>query len=341
MESMKLLHSNGYAALMRRPLNQVISAMFVVAVVAPTAPPAHAQSTGAVPATCAINTSGTGLSCTLAINLSGVTGAFANGALTLSAGAPAPQAAPNCNAITPSSQVAVLNATNLVALSANCPNATSYQWYSGASIAGGTLIPGATGAVYSPPTTALGTIAYQVQATNGVGTTDNVSSATVTINASPPPSPPPPPPPPPPTSCPAGEPRISPAFTASTNFVYQSIVGSGASSVFVAKITLGANDTTTNKNILPSFLFQQDDTTVFSDRTVTVSQTCNDFSPSARVIMSGQLGGSMSFVTTGDPRASASVATLSPGVWYINVRNDTCPQFTNCSISGIWRNWNK
>jgi hypothetical protein len=141
-------------------------------------------------------------------------------------------------------------------------------------------------------------------------------------------------------TCPSGEPRLTTAFTQSLNFVYQPIVGSGPTSVYVAKITLTANDTTVGKNILPSFLFQQDDTTIFSDRTVTISRVCNDFSSSARVVMVGQLGGSTSFVTNGDTRANTFVHTLAPGVWYINVRNDTCPPGTNCSISGIWRNWN-
>lgn len=337
MESLKLTHSNGCAVLAPRPLYKVISTLFVVAVVAPAAPVAYSQASGIVPASCTINAATTGIDCSLSINLSGVTGTFINGTLSLSPGTasppppPPPPAAPTCTAVTPPSQTTVVG-INVSAISANCLNATSYQWYSG-SISNPIL--GATSATYLPPTNVVGTSTYQVRATNASGFVDNVSSATVTVTSAVPP-------PPPSQSCPAGEPRLSVAFTSSLNFPYISIVGSGASSLFIAKITVGANDTTINKNILPSFAFTQDDTTLFSDRTVTLSQTCNDFSASARVLMSGQLGGSISFVTARDGRASANVATfLTPGVWYINVRNDTCPQGGNCAINGIWRNWNK
>ena len=149
--------------------------------------------------------------------------------------------------------------------------------------------------------------------------------------------------------CPAGEPRVYAYFTTLVqNFTYRSIYGSGASSILVARITVPAGASTIASTILPSFGFVQDDTTVFSNRTVTLSQKCADFSSSAKVIMSNQLGGAMTFGISGDPRITTSIGGfgapvygMSPGVWYINVRNDTCPDGENCSISGIWRNFNR
>ena len=277
------------------------------------------------------------------MNLSGVTGTFSGNALTLTAGspsppaptppAPAPTTAPTCTSISPGSQ-SVVQTSALSPLSANCAGATSYQWYTGASSAPASSpshspIAGETTGLYFPSSGAVGTTTYWVSATNSFGTTDNPASATVTVTA-----------PVVSSVCPAGEPRVSTNFsTYATNFTYQPIFGN---SVFVMKLTIGAGDTTLGKSILPTFLITQDDTSSFSDnRTISVSQQCNDFSSNAKIVLSGRSGGSSAFVTTGDSRGSANTATLSPGVWYINVRNDSCPGSDNCSISGIWRNWNK
>ena len=323
-----------------RSLAASLSTILAVAALAPPTPTASAQTSGTVPATCTINSDNT-LTCSVKLNLSGVTGTFSGNALTLAAGstpppaptpppppAPAPSAVPNCTAITPGSQNAVQSGS-LSQLSANCTGATSYQWYTGASFASRTPISGETTASYTPSSGAVGTTTYWVSATNSIGTTDNPASATITISA-----------PVVSSVCPAGEPRVSTNFsTYATNFTYQPIYGN---SVFVLKLTLAAGDSTVGKTILPTFLITQDDTTTFSDnRTISVSQQCNDFSSNARIVFSGRSGGSTAFVTTGDSRASANIATLSPGVWYINVRNDSCPGSENCSISGIWRNWNR
>lgn len=235
--------------------------------------------------------------------------------------------APTCTGITPTSQSVTQNAV-ATALTANCSNASSYQWYSGSSYAGRQQIAGATAATYPPPTTATGTLTYWVDAVNTAGTTPITTGASVTVNAAPT------------GTCPPGEPRVTANFTTSVqNFTYNSIIGT--TGVHVTKITVGANDTTIGKNILPSFLITQDDTTTFSTRTVTLSQSCGDFSANARVLIANANGGSSSFVTQNDPRASATVAVMTPGIWYINVRNNDCPAGINCSISGIWRNWNK
>ncbi len=323
-----------------RPLVASLSAILAVVALCPPAPSANAQTSGAVPATCTIS-SGNTLNCSVTMNLSGVTGTFSGNALTLAAGStpppppppPAATTAPSCTAISPGSQ-SVVQSSALSPLSANCTGATSYQWYTGGSSAPAssplhTPIAGETSSLYFPSSGAVGSTTYWVSATNGFGTTDNPSSATVTVTA-----------PVVSSVCPAGEPRISTNFaTYATNFTYQPIFGN---SVFVMKLTIAAGDTTLGKTILPTFLITQDDTTTFSDnRTISISQRCNDFSSTAQIVLSGRSGGSSAFVTTGDSRGSATTATLSPGVWYINVRNDSCPGSDNCSISGIWRNWNR
>ncbi|MFN5182526.1 MAG: beta strand repeat-containing protein, partial [Bacteroidota bacterium] len=65
-----------------------------------------------------------------------------------------------------------LNGTT-TALSVTAANASSYQWYSNttASTVGGTLISGATGTSYSPPSTVVGTTYYYCIVTNGCGST--------------------------------------------------------------------------------------------------------------------------------------------------------------------------
>ena len=341
MESIPLNSSTQIQKPTLRPLVASLSAILAVAALCPPAPSANAQTSGAVPATCTISSSNT-LTCSVTMNLSGVAGTFSGNALTLAAGstpppsptppAPAPSTPPTCTAISPGSQ-SVVQSSALSPLSANCVGATSYQWYTGGSSAPAsspshTPIAGETNALYFPSSGAVGTTTYWVSATNSSGTTDNPASATVTVSA-----------PVVSSVCPAGEPRVSTNFaTYATNFTYQPIFGN---SVFVMKLTVAAGDTTLGKTILPVFGFTQDDTTAFSnERTVSVSRVCNDFSASA-IVTSGRISGGTYFVTTGDARGSSLIPTLSPGVWYINVRNDSCPGSENCSISGIWRNWNR
>ena len=182
------------------------------------------------------------------------------------------------------------------------------------------------------------------------------NSACVVLPAGTPPPPPPPPPvvvadPPTPVSCNV---RYTFDFDNSRfldsmgninpsggNFTYQRINGN---STFVIKLIVKPTDSTATYNLGASFVFTQDDTTTFSNRTVTFSKTCNDFS--GEPAFTNSMGGSIPVKTADDLRTTSSSGSifktiLTPGVWYINVRNDTCPDDTNCSISGIWRNWKK
>jgi hypothetical protein len=239
--------------------------------------------------------------------------------------------APSCSAIAPASQQVAQNGTAAV-LSVTCSNATSYQWYAGASAATGTAISGATGATYTPPTTAVGTLQYSVRASNNAGSTD-VAAASVTVNTSPPIG----------QGCPAGEPRVVSNFLEVKNFAYTSLIGSsGAQAMLAVRITVGANDTTIGKvRSIPTFMFVQEDGGYASQRTVTLSENCLDFnvgSGGARLLFENTDGGSLQFVTAGDSRASDRVPALTPGrVYYINIRNDTCPAGFDCRISGIWQ----
>jgi hypothetical protein len=309
-----------------RPLALAVSALVATTLAAPAAPVA-AQT---VPATCSVNATAGTLTCTTTVNLSGVTGTFSNNTLTLSPSGsppPAPTTAPVCTTgVTPTTQQVNQNAL-ATTLSANCSGAASYKWFSG-----GNEIPGATASTYQPATVNVGSTAYTATATNTVGTTNVPSSGTVTVvAAAPPPSG---------GGCPAGEPRVNVNFSQGiVNFTYNSIVGNG---IHVTKLVVANTDSTRGKINMPSFGITQDDTTTFSNRTVTVSQTCNDFSANARVIFADRIGGNFNVVTADDTsRITSTVPGLSPGTWYINVRNDTCPAGTNCSITGNWRNWNK
>ncbi len=248
-----------------------------------------------------------------------------------------PAGPPVCSAISPSTQTVALNGV-AAALNANCVGATSYQWFSGTSPATGTLISGATAATYAPPTSALGTLTYSVRATNATGTTDNTSSAAVTIGGGAP--------------CPvgSGNPRVTVTFTqAAQNFTYQSIIGSAfgtptnGAGTHITQITVGptTTDTTLNHQFLATWGIVQDDTTTFSDRTVSLSQICGDFSTD-KIVFTNTQGGTFSMITVDDAaRATATRKVVTPGVWYVNVRNDTCPDGANCSITGIYTNRNR
>ena len=336
MERIQLNSSTQIQKPTLRPLVAYLATVLAVASLAPPAPPANAQTSGNVPATCTI-TSGNTLTCSVIMSLSGVTGTFTGNALTLAAGstpvppptppAPAPTTAPTCTAVTPGSQT-VVQSGSLSQLSANCTGAISYQWYTGASFASRTPISGETTATYAPSSGAVGTTTYWVSATNLTGSTDNPAAATVTITA-----------PVVSASCPSGEPRVSFNYgTPVVSFAYQPIYGKSS---LIARVTVTASDTSLGKSILPVFIIANDDTTEYSTRTISVSKSCDDFSASAKIVLTGVTGGSLSFATAGDSRENAYVSALSPGVWYINVRNDSCPVGSNCSISGLWRNWNR
>jgi len=74
-----------------------------------------------------------------------------------------------------------------LSVSATGTGTITYQWYKNttASTAGGTLISGATGTSYTPPTTVAGTAYYYVIATNSQGnTTSTISGAVIVSNPS-------------------------------------------------------------------------------------------------------------------------------------------------------------
>jgi hypothetical protein len=232
-----------------------------------------------------------------------------------------------CSAISPStSQVVNVNAAS-TPLNANCSGATSYQWYSGTSPANGSAISGATSASYTPPTNTAGVFNYSVRATNASQqTADSPNSVSVTVQGG--------------GGCLiAGEPRVTVNYTTPVqNFAKQA---GGPGGIHVIKVVVAAGDTSIGKQYPPSYGFTQDDTTTYSDRTITVSQTCADFSASAQKVTQGFASGTIRLVTTGDSRTGQQgIATVTPGTWYINTRNDTCVVGANCSFTGIYRNFN-
>jgi hypothetical protein len=387
-----------------------------------TATPANAQSSGAVPATCTINASGTSLTCTTTVTLSGVSGTFSGGSLTVTGAAAGPQcnggltasptsisantataislqacpsntnrsslnfrwvspatqasgsdawfgsatatlgagasinysvdvcdsAAANaactrvtspaitaaggtftCSSITPSATQSVVVGSSATALTANCSGATSYQWYIGASPSTGTAISGATAQSYVPPTSSVGSTAYSVRATNAnQQTADSPNSVTVNVSQQQT------------GGCPAGEPRIVVAYSRDVlNFTKQTVIGNG---MHITQVNVLSSDSSIGKQYPPSFGYSQDDTTAYSNRTISVSPNCGDFtSGSAQIVRSGFPTGTIKLVTAGDSRSgSPGHATVGPGTWYINLRNDSCDPGVNCSFTGIYRNFN-
>ena len=108
--------------------------------------------------------------------------------------------APKITGPQPATAVAGEPATIFVTATVNDGGTLSYQWYSNTenSNTGGTLVEGATSAVYSAPTTAEGSYYYYVVVTNtkvtsGKKTATKTSApVTVTVEAPPPPVEPPP-----------------------------------------------------------------------------------------------------------------------------------------------------
>ncbi len=227
------------------------------------------------------------------------------------------QGAVSCGAVTPGSQTVNQNGT-VSPLTASCTGATSYQWYAGNPAAGGVAVNGAIAASFTPPTSTAGTVTYFVRGSNGSAVSDAPSGGTVIVQsvvAS---------------GCtlPIG---MDVAFGTSQQLVDRT------APLFITKITVSAGDSTIGKQLLPNFYFYYNDNSTFSDRTITVSKTCGDFtSPEAIQLGQGPLG-TVRFVTTGDSRGAPSLPTLSPGVWYVNLRSDTCPANAVCSFGAGWR----
>ncbi len=153
-------------------------------------------------------------------------------------------------------------------------------------------------------------------------------------------------------ACPAGSsnPRVAVGFTqAAQNFTSQQIVGSAygayatGAGTHVTRITVGptSTDTTLNHQYTATWGIVQDDTTTFSNRTVSLSQICGDFSAD-KIVFTNTSSGNFALITSDDAaRASATTKVVTEGTWYINVRNDDCPAGTNCSITGIYTNRNR
>jgi hypothetical protein len=233
-----------------------------------------------------------------------------------------------CGAVSPSSQSVAQN-TNATALSVSCPGATSYQWYLGTSPTNGSALSGATQSTYTPTTASVGTANYSVRAFNSVqATADSTASASVIVSA-------------PPQGCPAGEPRATVNWggtsnTSSLNFRYQSITGNG---VHITRVNVGSVSSSAMQ-YPPAYSFTQDDTTTYSERKITVSQSCSD-AVGGQVVSTGFPTGVINLVTPGDARAAQQgYATVTPNsTWYIILRNENCAATSNCSFTGIYRNW--
>jgi hypothetical protein len=243
-----------------------------------------------------------------------------------------------CGAVSPASQTVLQNAS-VSSLTISCPGATSYQWYTGASPASGVAISGATLSTYVPSTANVGTTTYSARAFNSNQVqADSTSAATVTVQQQQ-------------TSgnCPAGEPRVSATWNntpVGVNYRYQAITGNG---VHVLRLTVASGMSSVGLTYPPSVGYTQDDTTVFSDKAVIVSQNCGAYlGANGQVVGGGQLinydvpSGVINLVTAGDPRASQyGYATITPNsTWYVITQNQNCPAGTNCSFTGIFRNWN-
>jgi hypothetical protein len=232
------------------------------------------------------------------------------------------QGAVSCGAVSPATQTVNQNAA-ATALTASCSGATSYQWYAGNPAAGGTAVSGATAASFTPPTSAVGTVTYFVRGSNGSTTSDSAAGGAVTVQQ-----------PPSGGTCnlPIG---MDIAYGTSNQLTDRSSVGPGA--VFITRITVGAGDSTIGRQLLPNYYFYYNDNSTFSDRTITVSKTCGDFTSAEAIQMGQGISGTVRFVTTGDSRGGPQIPTLTPGVWYVNMRSDTCPAGVNCSFGLGWR----
>jgi hypothetical protein len=143
-------------------------------------------------------------------------------------------------------------------------------------------------------------------------------------------------------ACPAGEPRATVNWggtsnTSSLGFSYQSVIGTG---VHVTRVNVGAVNSS-NMQYPPGYSFTQDDTSTYSNRRITVSQSCDDTAPGGQVVSSGYPTGVVNLVTNGDARGTLQgYARVTPNsTWYIILRNEDCPSGTNCSFSGLYRNW--
>jgi hypothetical protein len=279
----------------------------------------YAQTTS--PTNCVIAAGSNIVTCTTS---NAPTGTFSTNTFTLTGGTTG--SGFSCGPVTPDTQSVQLgSATQPV--SAVCTGATGYQWYLGRRTSGGILITGATGASYTPPSNQVGTSTYYVTATKGTEIADSITGGTVTVQQLP-------------TGCPSGEPRITTAFGTSVqrtdNDGFRDGSPTGPGRIFVTQITVSASDTTIGRQLLPNFYFYYNDNSTFSERTITLSRNCGDFGATS-TFLGRDISGSVSFVTQGDARGSTTVPTLTPGVWFINLRSETCPTGVVCSFGAGWR----
>ncbi len=232
----------------------------------------------------------------------------------------------SCGPVSPETQTVLLGAATQ-SISAVCAGATGYQWYTGRP-PNGTAVTGATLATYTPPSSTLGTSTYYLSATKGADSAVSITGGTVTVQ-------------PGGSACQAsGEPRLVTAFGNSIQLTdidgRRDLFPTGPGRIFVTQITVSPTDTTVGRQLVPNFYFYYNDNSTFADRTMTLSRTCADFGPSSTALGTA-IQGTVRFVTEGDSRASPSVPTLSPGVWYINLRSENCPVGVNCSFGAGWR----
>jgi hypothetical protein len=278
----------------------------------------HAQTTS--PTNCVFAAGSNIVTC--ATN-NAATGTFAPNTFTLTGGTTG--SGFSCSAVTPESQTVQLGAATQQ-ISGTCAGATGYQWYRGSPSSGGTPVSGATNASFTPPSSQEGTSTYYLTGTKAGETKQSITGGTVTVLPRDGP-------------CPAGEPRLVTPFSATLQKVDLDKGVFGPNPVFVARITISPTDSTAGRQLLPSFNFYYNDNSPpFQQRTVTLSQSCGDFSASATLLGVGEIG-AFSFVTSDDPRTTGnSIRFPSAGVWYINMKNNDCAAGTSCSSFGaIWR----
>lgn len=212
-------------------------------------------------------------------------------------------------------------------LQANCTTgglATSYRWFKN-----GIEQVTKQSQIYtvdSSETQTAGTLSFTVKGVNSAGSSDESAAQSIQIAAQ--------------ASgginyCPNNQ---QPSSSLDASLPYARIYSTnlvGSSTYFVVKLTVPSSGASTVGRYTAQIQHAQSSGSTPTLRTITLSKNLCDFTSTAIFAATASSSSAFDF-TIQDQRAGFS--NLTPGTWYINVRNDACGAGTACNMFMDWYN---
>ena len=121
----------------------------------------------------------------------------------------------------------------------------------------------------------------------------------------------------------------------------------GDQDVLIIKLVVSSDFSTTGKQYLPSLAAANSPVTAISQRDVSISLCPNDFSSSAKLLVSSTADFAIQF-TTEISRSGVGIGLIKPSsIYYLNIKNLHCPAArpgedrSACDVDGLYKNWNQ